>query len=152
VSSQHSVARAELAAPASGLVEPRRPKKPAAGTSNRLKIVTAIAALSISAAGLSLFITLRPESSNVRGLKPADISERIPLTAVRRSGEVVLATVVDAAWLAKPDPERRGDIEAAATSLRAQDATELVLLDNQASPIATLVVRPDPVVTFTRVP
>jgi hypothetical protein len=111
------------------------------------KLVMVAAALSVIAAGVSLYLTLRT-TDDVEHLEPKSISADIPLANVRRSHDVIVATISDPAWIAKPERERRAQLEAAADNVRAH-GKRLLLVDSKAAPVATLVVDQETVVTFT---
>jgi hypothetical protein len=117
-----------------------------AGMSTRGKIAVAAAVLSVVAVGVSLYLTLR-STHKVDHLEAKAISSDIPLANVRRSGDVIVATISDPAWIAKPERERRAQLEAAADNVRTL-GKKLVLMDSKAAPVGTLVVDQDAVVTF----
>ena len=115
------------------------------------KIAMVFALLGVAAAGVSVYFTLyRKDTVTVR-IATSDISTEIPLSSVRRNGTYMVGVVSDAtAWLAKPEAERRKQLEAAVPKVRAQQANGLMLVDAQGLVVAMLKLDRAQQITFPR--
>jgi hypothetical protein len=101
-----------------------------------MKFALGFATVGIIAAGISLYLTFGRGSSNIKRLTAAELSTEIPMTNVRMAGTLIVATVSDAAWLNKPEPDRRKQIETTAPKITAQQASGLMLVDQTGAPLA----------------
>jgi len=114
------------------------------------KIALGAACVGLIAAGVSIYFTMKGGDTNTVKVSVSDITAEIPLTDVRRNGNLMVATVTDKAWLAKPEFERRKQLEAMGPKVRMQQARGLMLLDDKGSIIATFRLDRTPQVTFTK--
>ena len=116
----------------------------------RTKIALVAALIGLAAAGVSFYLTFRKGGGNATTLQAADISTDVPIKDVRLSGNVIVATLTDPNWMTKPEATRRSDLLAATSKIRIQGANRLIVVDAKGAPLAVVVVRKDPTVTFTQ--
>jgi hypothetical protein len=119
-------------------------------TTSRVKIAAIAALVSLLAVGVSLYITFVKSANdgNTIRLSASDISDKIPLDNVRKSGDIIIATVSDSAWLDKPEFERRKDVEEVVVKLRIQESRTLMLVDTKGMTIGTVILRGAPIIYF----
>jgi hypothetical protein len=102
------------------------------------KIAAIAAVLGVAAAGVSIYLTFGRDDNPTVKLAPSDLSAELPMTNLKRNGKLMVATLSDDSWLAKPEDVRRKQLEAMAPKMRAQQANALTLLDKRGNIVATL--------------
>jgi hypothetical protein len=117
-------------------------------TSSRVKIAMIVAMIAVAAAGISIYLTLNATSSTTVKLTATELSSEIPLAHVRKSGDVIIATVTDPAWIKKPEFDRRKQLEAVAVKMRIHQVKMLMLADPQGVTIASVLLKGTPIITF----
>ena len=93
----------------------------------------AAAVIAVVASGIYTF------SSAVKDLEPADISQAIPATEARRSGETVGLVLADNSWLSLPKEQREQQMEEALEHARTAGAGSVVVMDSAYRVIAQAV-------------
>lgn len=118
---------------------------------NSVKIALAFAVLGLAAAGVSLYLTFgRGSGGDTVKVASTELSSEIPLKDVRRNGKLVVATIADAKWLAKPEFERRKQLEAMGPKLRMQQASGMMVMDEKGVVAAMIKLDRNPQVTFPK--
>jgi curved DNA-binding protein CbpA len=90
--------------------------------------------------------------SQVRSLSPSDLSQEIPAVEARQSGAVIGLVLGDDAWISRPEPERRRQLEQALARARAQTASGIIIMDHEGRIRASASLAAgggEPVITFT---
>lgn len=118
-------------------------------SNRKAKIAMIAAVVGLLAAMVSIYLTFRGNKNNVVQLSPSDISDKIPLSNVRKSpGGIIVGTLADPKWLQKPEADRHMDMVEAAGKIRAQGGISFTIIDKKGAPLGVVQVRKDPIVTF----
>ncbi len=110
-----------------------------------------LAGAGIIAAGISMYLTFGRSTSNTKSLDASDLTTEIKLADVRRAGTMIIATVPDSdTWLAKPEPERRKQLEHLGPKVLIQQASGVMLVDAKGGLLALFRLNKTPAVVFPK--
>lgn len=141
---------APKAAPVARIVESSSAtKSPVVASNRKVKIAMLAAFIGLAAAGVSIYLTFYggPGGNTVR-ISPKDLSDAVPFDSVRKSGDVMIGTVSDPAWMQKSEFERRQQLEGVVPKMRLQQVKTLLLVDKKGAAIGSVVVKGAPVISF----
>ena len=142
---------AQKAVPVARIVESSSAVKAPTTTASNLKVKIALAAavIGLAAAGVSLYLTFYSgPGGNTVTIAPKELSDTVPIDSVRRSGDVMIATISDLTWMEKSEFERRQQLEGVVTKMRLHQVKTLLLVNKQNAALGSIVVKGAPVISF----